>query len=289
MLSICQKPITADSDTSLDKIISILLKKNISRIILTKDNSNVGIITEKDIGLFLLSDDSEKNLSDIPASQLMNMFTSVDGSMSVETCVEIMLEKNIGSLGVSSNTDGLVGIITKTDIARYYSKNYSGKHSVGDLMTISYIAMNSNNSLKDIVSKMIEEKISRIFLKNEEGEPDGILTFRDLFHIALEEGNSDTVHDNSDTVHDNSDGAISVFFTRKGFLSESGFGNTVAGKDVMTKSLESVDFEEDLAVACDVMAQNRINGIGVRIKDKLGGVLSKTDVLKAIYVENNSK
>lgn len=212
----------------------------------------------------------------------MNMFTSVDRSMGVEKCVEIMLEKNIGSLGVSSNINGLVGIVTKTDIARYYSKNYSGKHNVGDLMTISYIAMNSDNSLKDIVSKMIEEKISRIFLKNEEGEPEGILTFRDLFHVALEQGNSDAVLDNSD-------GAISVIFTRKGFLSESGFGNTIVGKDVMTKFLESVDFEEDLAVACDVMAQNQINGIGVRIKDKLGGVLSKTDVLKAIYIENNSK
>ena len=259
----------------------MLLKNNISRILLTQHDSIVGIITEKDIALFLLCDDSERNLADIPASELMKMITSVDESMSIEKCVEIMLEKNIGSLGVSSNSDGIIGIITKTDIARYYSKNYTGKHNVGDLMTISYVAMNSDDSLKDIVSKMVDEKISRIFLKKENGEPEGILTFRDLFHIALEQGNSDSVLDNSDD-------AISVVFTRKGFLSESGFGNTLLAKDVMTKSLESVDFEEDLAVACDILAQNQINGIGVRINNKLGGVLSKTDVLKAIYVEASS-
>jgi len=282
LLSLCKKPITADAGASLDRIISALLKNNISRIILTEDDSPVGIITEKDIGLFLLNDDSERNLTDIPASQLMKILVSVNGSVSIEKCVEIMLEKNIGSLGVSSDTNEIVGIITKTDIARYYSKNYSGKHTVGDLMTISYIAMNSNNFLKDIVSKMIEEKISRIFLKNDDGEPEGIVTFRDLFHVALEQGNSDSVLDNSDD-------AISVVFTRKGFLSESGFGNTILAKDLMTKSLESVDFEEDLGVACDAMAQNKINGVGVRINDKLGGVVSKTDVLKAIYVDNTSK
>ena len=82
---------------------------------------------------------------------------------------------------------------------------------------------------------------------------------------------------------------ISIVFTRKGFLSDSGFGNTIQAKDVMTKTFESVDFEEDLSVACDTMAQNRINGLGVRINGKLGGVISKTDVLKAIYIDNSSK
>jgi hypothetical protein len=36
------------------------------------------------------------------------------------------------------------------------------------------------------------------------------------------------------------------------------------------------------------MIQERINGVGVRINGKLGGVVSKTDVLKAIYVDTKS-
>ena len=282
LISISKKPITVDSETSLERIINTMIKDDISRIILTKQDGPVGIITEKDIGLFLLTDDTERNLNDIPASQIMNRLTSVNESMSVEKSVEIMLEKNIGSLGVSHNSEGLVGVITKTDIASYYSQNCSGQHTVGDIMTISYVAMNSDDSLKDVVSKMIEEKISRIFLKNKENEPEGILTFRDLFHVALEQGTTESVLDNSDD-------SISVVFSRKGFLSESGFGGTTKAKDIMTKSFETVDFEEDLTVACKVMAQNKINGVGVRINGKLGGVVSKTDVLKAIYVDNRSK
>ena len=281
LISISQKPITTDKKSSLSHVISELLKNKISRLIVTDEGSPVGIITEKDIGLFLLDDDSEKNLDEISVSQIMKMLTSANESMSVEKYVEIMLEKEIGSLGITSNNDGLIGIITKTDIAQYYAQKYAGKHTVGDVMTISYISMNSETPLRNVVSKMIEEKISRIFLNNENNEPQGIMTFRDLFHIALEQGNSDSVLDNSDQ-------AISVIFTRKGFLSDSGFGNTIQAKDVMTNSFESVDFEEDLIVACEEMVQNRINGVGVRINGKLGGVVSKTDILKAIYIDNDS-
>jgi CBS domain-containing protein len=280
--SILKKPLTTEKNSSLSHVISELLKHNISRLIITDENLPVGIITEKDIGLFLLNDDTEKNLDDIPVSQIMNKITSVLNSVDIKGCVEIMLEKGIGSLGVTSNKDGLIGIITKTDIAQHYAQNHAGTHKVGDIMTISYVSMNSDDSLSDVVSKMIEEKISRIFLKNEHNNPEGILTFRDLFHVALEQGNLDSVLDNADQ-------SISVVFTRKGFLSDSGFGNTIKAKDVMTKNFKSVDFEEDLVVACRAMVQNRINGVGVKINGKLGGVISKTDVLKAIYIDNQSK
>ena len=282
LLSISKRPITADQNSSLRHIISELLKNNISRIILTDEGGTpTGIISEKDVGLFLLTDDTERNLDDIPASQIMNMLTSVNKSMTVEKCAEVRLEKRIGSVGLNSET-GLVGIVTKTDIAQYYAQKFPNKHTVGDFMTISFIAMESDSPLKDVVSKMIDEKISRIFLKNSQNEPKGIITFRDLFHVALEQGNSDSVLDNSDS-------SISIVFNRKGFLSNSGFGNTIKAKDVMTSTFESVNFDEDLTVACEEMIQNRINGVGVRINGKLGGVISKTDVLKAIFSDNRSK
>lgn len=274
-------PITIEKTSSISHVISKLLKNNISRLVITNDKSPVGIITEKDIGLFLLNDETEKNLDEILVSQIMNPLTSVNGSTHVTGCVDIMLEKKIGSLGILKNND-LVGILTKTDIAQHYSENYVENHRVGDVMTISYVSMASNSMLRDVVSKMIVEKISRIFLKNDTGEIEGIITFRDLFHVALEQGNSDSVLDNSDQT-------ISVVFTRKGFLSDSGFGNTIQAKDVMTKNFKSIDFEEDLAVACDTMIKNKINGVGVKINDNLGGVVSKTDILKAIYLDNSSK
>ena len=276
--SIMKKPITIDKDASLFHVISKLLKKNISRLVITEKDSPVGIVSEKDIGLFLLGDENKKNLDEIPASQIMNRITSAHDSMNVKDCVKVMLDKKIGSLGVVSNSSGIVGIVTKTDFIQYYVNEYEGTHKVGDVMTISYVSANSDDFLGSVVSKMIDEKISRIFLKNADNEPEGILTFRDLFHVALEQGSSDSILDNSDP-------AISVIFSRKGFLSDSGFGKTIQAKEVMTKNIESVNYDEDLTVACRAIIQNKMNGIGVLINDKLSGVVSKTDILKAIYTD----
>jgi CBS domain-containing protein len=272
--TILQMPITIQNDASLSYAISRLLQGNISRLIV-KGGPKQEIITEKDIGFFLLTDESEKSLDDIPISQIVKRLVSVHENMTPQDAAQIMVDRNIGSVGVFSNGDGLIGIITKTDLVKYYFENFVGHKRVGDLMTVSYTSMPSEDSLNNVVSKMINEKISRIFLTNQNNEPEGILTFRDLFHLALEQGRSDTVLDNSDPV-------ISIIFPRKGFLSESGFGKTTLAKEVMSKNIVSVDYNDDLITACSTMIENKINGVGVKINGKISGIISKSDIIKAI-------
>jgi predicted transcriptional regulator len=43
-----------------------------------------------------------------------------------------------------------------------------------------------------------------------------------------------------------------------------------------------VDYNDDLITACSAMIENKINGVGVKIDGKLSGVISKTDITKAI-------
>ena len=272
--SILQMPISIQNDTSLHHAISRLLQGDISRLIVN-GGPDVQIITEKDIGMFLLTDESEKNLDEIPVSQIAKRFISVHEDMTVQGAAQIMMERDIGSVGVYCNDDGLIGIVTKTDLAKYYFENFVGHKRIGDLMTISYTSMDSEDSLNKVVTKMVDEGISRIFLKNQNNDPEGILTFRDLFKIALKEGRSDVVIDDSDP-------AISVVFPRKGFLSESGFGQTTLAKDIMSKKIMSVDYNDDLIIACSTMIENRVNGVGVTINDRISGVISKSDIIQTI-------
>lgn len=272
--SVLQMPITIQNDASLYHAISRLLQGGISRLIVN-GGPDVQIITEKDIGMFLLTDESEKNLDEILVSQIAKRFISVHQDMTVQGAAQIMVDRDIGSVGVYCNDDGLIGIVTKTDLAKYYFENFVGHKRIGDLMTISYTSMDSEDSLNKVVSKMVDEGISRIFLKNQNNEPEGILTFRDLFKIALKEGRSDVVIDNSDP-------AVSVVFPRKGFLSESGFGQTTLAKDIMSKKIMSVDYNDDLIIACSTMIENKISGVGVTINDKISGVISKSDIIQAI-------
>ena len=271
---IMKKPITIENSASLFKAMAHMTNSKISRLLTTNDSGNiVGIITEKDIGFFLLVNDSEKNLTEIPVSDVAKPLIQVNESTPVEDVAHIMNTKNIGSVGVSSSDT--VGIVTKTDLTRYYIQNYVGHKRVGDVMTVSYSSMYLDDPLYKIVSKMIEDKVSRLIIKNNENKAKGVVTFGDLFRISMTMGKDNDVLDNSDPL-------ISVVFPRKGFLTQSGFGGTVLAKDVMTPNIVSIDYNDDLVMACTEMIDSNINGVGVLINDQLSGIISKTDVVKAL-------
>jgi len=279
---IMKKPITIENSASVSHTMHKFLESKISRLLTTNDNGKIiGIVTEKDIGFFLLSNDAEKNLDDISISEISHSLIEVSESTPVEDAAQIMYSKNIGSVGVSFSDT--VGIITKTDLARYYIQEYVGHKRIGDVMTVSYSAMHQDEKLYKIIKKMIHDKVSRLIIKDSENNAVGVITFGDVFRISLTMGEESNVIDNSDP-------AISVIFPRKGFLSETGFGGTISAKDVMSDSITSVDYNDDLVSACTEMIDNNINGCGVLINRKLSGIVSKTDVVKVLAeFRNQSK
>lgn len=273
--SIMNKPISISKESTVSDVIQKLVEKKISRLLVLEGEKISSIITEKDLGMFLLTDKSERNLNQIPISEIMKPLQSISSSSTIQECAQTMIENAIGSVAINTD-DSISGIITKTDLVRYFSENLSGKKIVGEYATLYYAWVNSDDPLHKVVQKMIDEKISRIILKNQNGLPEGILTFRDLFRIALEEGNVSEVADNTDPL-------ISVVFTRKGFLSDTGFGATTTAKQVMTDKIISVRYNDDLVKACNLLLENNINAVGVlSSKGRLVGILSKTDVARAV-------
>jgi CBS domain-containing protein len=271
---IMKKPITIENSSSVSHAIHKLLESKVSRLLTTNiDGKIIGIITEKDIGFFLLSNDTEKNLDEISISDISHTLIEVSESTPVEDAAHIMYSKNIGSVGVSFSDT--VGIVTKTDLAKYYYQNYVGHKRIGDAMTVSYSAMYQDDKLYQILEKMIHDKVSRLVIKDSQNNAVGVVTFGDVFRLSLAMGQEDDVIDNSDP-------AISVIFPRKGFLSESGFGGTTSAKDVMSNRIRSVDYNDDLVSACTEMLDNNINGCGVLVNGKLSGIVSKTDVIKIL-------
>ena len=277
---IMKKPITIESSSSFSHAIHQFLELKISRLLTTNDQGKiVGIITEKDVGLYLLANNTEKSLDELSVSEISQPLIEVSESTPVEDAAQIMSGKNIGSVGVSYSDT--VGIVTKTDLAKYYYQNYVGHKRVGDAMTVSYSAMYEDDKLYEILQKMIQDKVSRLVIKNSENEAVGIVTFGDVFRLSLSLGRESDVIDNSDP-------AISVIFPRKGFLSETGFGGTTSAKDVMSGSVATVDYNDDLVTACSEMLDKNINGCGVMINGKLSGIVSKTDIARILAGLKNS-
>jgi CBS domain-containing protein len=270
-----KKPITISNSENISDAIAKLFQNKISRLLIEKNGKISEIVTEKDIVFFLLQSKAEKNLDKIPISEVAKKLVTVESSKSIKDSANLMLDKKISSLAVGSNGQ-IDGIFTKTDLTRFYSENFIGKKKVSDYMTTSYTWMFSDDSIHKVVSKMIDKKISRIILISSSHKPYGILSLRDLLKISRDLGNEETVVDNTTP-------GVPILFTRKGFLSETGFGGVTKSDQIMKNKIISVNQDEDLATACNVLLKNKINGLGVLSNDgTLAGILSKTDVTLAI-------
>ncbi|TBR10836.1 MAG: CBS domain-containing protein [Candidatus Nitrosotenuis sp.] len=272
--SITKKPISIPKESTVAQAVRQILQHNVSHLMVSNEGDLVGIVTQKDLGFFLLSDNTEDNLDKIPLAKVMKPLVTVDESMKIKEGAQIMIDRKIGSLGINSHGK-TVGIITKTDLIRHYLQKYVGKKRVGDFMTVSYVSMYEDDPIHKIAAKMVKEKVSRIILKSQADAITGIVTFKDLFILAMTLGREGRTVDNTDP-------AISVISTRKGFLSESGFGKTILSKEVMSSQLVTADYNDDLITACEIILDNNVNGVGVLVNGKLSGILSKTDIVRAL-------
>jgi len=273
--NIMKAPITIDKDSPIYDAIMAMREKKISRLVLIEQKKPIGIVTEKDMGFFLLQDKTDRDIDEIHVAEVTKKLVSVSETTKVGDCARMMLEKDFSSLGVNSNST-IIGIITKTDLTKYYADTYGGKNRVSDFMTKSYVSSYLDEPIHKVVSKMLENKISRIIVKNRDDIPTGIISFRDLFRIALDLGMEEFLEDNTRA-------DLSVIFSRKGFLSESGFGAITTAAQIMTSGILSVLLSDDLAKACTILLENRVKGLGVlSAKGDLVGILTKTDITHAL-------
>ncbi len=107
-------------------MIKKLLENNISRLIIVENGKPVGIITEKDVGLFLFSETTKQGLDDIMINKIMKPIIFIEETLTPKNSAKIMLEKGISSLAIGTK-DNIKGIFTKTDLIKYYLENNSRK------------------------------------------------------------------------------------------------------------------------------------------------------------------
>lgn len=249
----------------------MLLNTKISRLVVIDDGKHIGIITEKDIGLFLFSETTKQGLDDILITTIMKPIEYVNKEITPEESAKIMIEKGISSLAVGKN-EQVEAIFTKSDLVKYLVDNFSDKKKVVDFMTHDYEFTHTAAPLYKVVRKMLEKKISRIIVKNQNEEPVGIISFRNLFRISIELGSEE----------DYSGFSLSENI-RRGFLSKEGFGNISLARDIMTKGLITVKFNDDLVDACKILLDNNVSGLVVLDgNESIAGIISKTDIIKAL-------
>jgi len=115
---IMQKNVIAiKEDKSALDAAKLISEKDISFLVIVKDDKPIGVITERDFVRKIAAQDKQASL--IPLSEIMSYkFRWVEPSTEIEDAVQKMLNHNIRRLIVLED-EKLVGVITQTDLADF--------------------------------------------------------------------------------------------------------------------------------------------------------------------------
>ena len=223
----------------------IMSEKNISCIIVSDNGDLSGIITETD-----LLKRAVANSNDFRKMKVEHIMTSpirsVPRNLSVLDASRIIEDENIRRLVVLEE-ERLVGIITQTDIVRVLT-SYGMWKNVSELMTSDVAVIADSVTVKEAAELMASRDISCLVAMDND-DVVGIFTERDLLKrvIALKRNPAQTIL-----------------------------------KTVMSSPVKSVPSNYSIPSASKMMEKMRIRRLLVMDDKTLLGVVTQTDILKAI-------
>jgi CBS domain-containing protein len=283
---IAREPIKLGSDRTVYDARNVMMKYNISRVIIV-DNQNkaLGIITEKDIARSLYQQFSNRRINEIRLDEVMskNLIT-VKEDQDVSSCAKIMLQNNISSIIVVNQKNYLTGIFTKTDLVEVYAIQYMGKNSVAQYMPKRVFTVAPDDTIHTALMLMTSNKVSRIVVVTRNNKPVGIITGHDLLPISASFGTGGA-NTSYWTIQEKSVGNRK----KEHMFIPSGIKEMFLAGDVMTYDPIGITKDSDLAEAALIMMRNRISGMPVIDSDNnLAGIITKTDIIRAVAGSYNT-
>lgn len=257
----CKKAITVEPTCTLSDARDMMIRHNISRVIVVANNNPIGMVTEKGIASYLFKN-SDEPLDAILINRTMRTpVLTVSFDASINRCAKLMIENNISSLVAINGTS--LNIMTKSDLVKLYAEHYPKTYLVSEFMTKNVYTISPSHSIHTALIFIIKNKISRVVVTRGK-EIVGIITSRDLMPITS-------------------------FVEGDGIESKnlSGIGYIMLARDVMNKPL-IINKSADLAEAAQIMYDKRISGIPVAsTSSDLNGIITKTDIVRALIEANN--
>ena len=281
---VSNKAITLRPENTLFDARNTLLRYNISRIAIARDNKALGIVTEKDISRILYTEPQHRQLKEIRLDEVMNKnLITVNRGSDLKSCAKLMLEHNISSILVLDESGLLDGIVTKSDLVESYAMHYAHRKLVEDAveqyMTKKVLTVTPDEPIHMALMLMTENKISRVVVTRNR-KPVGIITGRDLLPFSLLFGTTIYGH------HWNIRETIETP-RREQILIPSGIKAIFLAMDVMKYDPVTITSDSDLAEAAHIMIRNRISGIPVVDSDNfLVGIVTKTDIVRRLASDN---
>ncbi len=270
--------IAAESDATLEHIRNLMIKNDISRVVILEQGKPVGIVTRKDMARRLGEGRApwrRRPIDKVACSRVMTRgLITLPPDADVKEAAKLMIEKGISSIPVVEDGN-LIGIVTTTDLLRAYVETMEGVYKTSELMSKDVITANPNHSITHIVELMIENGISRVVI-TDGAKPVGIVSASDLSLLELEDPVMGIKAKRVIYVRKPEQGAR----PRYRYIKTLPFAT--AG-DVMSSDLITANENEDSAKSAQRMLDHKISSLPVVNEAfELRGIITKRDLLKAM-------
>jgi CBS domain-containing protein len=250
--------ITVRPFDSLQIVQSLMKRYGITRVVVVDENEKaVGVLTQKDFVWALSDDKTGRGIDEISTSEVMTeTLITVSPETEVTAIAKMITKEEIGSLVIVDGEGKPQGIVTKTDLCLWYSKTCPGYFKVKHVMTQNVVTVKPTAFVFHVIDLMNVKKIRRVIVAKN-NEPVGMIAVADLAPLSTS--------------------------IKPLELSVSTSAWILTASNVMTADPLVVKLEDDLCEAARVMLANRISGLPVvNEKGKLTGIITKTDIVKAI-------
>jgi len=256
---------------------NLMLRHGVKRLVVIDRGKPIGVVSMRDLAERLgrgASTWRHRPIDHIPVARVMKEgLVSVAPGTNLGKAAEIMLRHGIGSLVVFDGKE-LAGIVTKTDLTRYFSEQLGGRAKVSELMSTDIVTVDRMHSLSHVVELMGKHRISRVIVA-EGKKPIGVITESDIALAQLEKPAEGIMQRR-------------VRYTRKAERADRPryryvkYVALLTAEDMMRPGLMTIGGEEDVARAASLMLAHGIGGLPVVEDGKLIGILTKTDLAKGI-------
>lgn len=264
-------------EDNIQTVRNLMLKEDISRLLVIEDNKAVGIVTKKDIARRLAQTRApwqRRPIDKISVSRIMSTeLKSLLPDTRLEDTARLMIKESISSVPVIDGDDRLLGIITTTDLIRAFAENLEGVYKNRDLMTENVITANRYHSLYHIVTLMEENSISRVVI-SDGNKPVGIITVTDLSFLDLNDPKKGLKMKR-------------IMYVRKPQRDSRAsyryvLHSPLTAEDVITENLITTTEDEDCSRTAATMLKNGISSLPVVKNDELVGIITKKDLVKGM-------
>ena len=273
---IVKRSITVKPTTSLLEARDILFKHKIRRlIVLGAKNKPVGIITEKDVAKTVYSLGG-KSIKSVRVGNFMSKkLITVKKNATVYDCAKLMKYKKISSVIVLTEKGRLDGIVTKSDLVSVCLTRATKPLKISDIMTRKVITVTPMDSILLVESLLINNQITRIVVQRKR-RPVGIITHRNFVPAKIPYWIAETADPKELERYQKVHQIIELQSNQLSYLLP------FKAVDIMTPNPITVDANDDVSVAALLMIRHDISGLPVVRKSSLVGIITKSDIVKAI-------